>query len=53
MNYIDLRLRADDEAALAAALAPLPLAGHGVAIDVIGTLYAEAGETSASESADE
>lgn len=45
MNYIDLRLRADDEAALAAALAPLPLAGHGVAIDVIGTLYAEAGET--------
>lgn len=43
--YIDLRLRADDEAALAVALAPLPLTGHGVAIDLIGTLFAETGET--------
>lgn len=44
-TYIDLRLRADDEAGLAAAMAPLPLAGHGVALDIIGTLYAETGET--------
>lgn len=43
--YIDLRLRAADEGVLAAALAPLPLAGHGIALDLIGTLYAETGQT--------
>jgi len=44
-TYIDIRLRADDEATLTAALAPLPLVGHGIAVDIIGTLYAEMGET--------
>lgn len=44
-TYIDLRLRADDEATLAAALEALPLDGHGIALDIIGTLYAETGET--------
>lgn len=44
-TYIDIRLRADDEAALAAALETLPLGGHGIALDLIGTLHAETGET--------
>lgn len=47
MSYIDIHLRADDEATLAAALDPLALTGHGVALDIIGTIYAETGETTA------
>ena len=43
--YVDLFLRADDDATLSAVLGPLPLAGHGVALDVIGTLHAPTGET--------
>lgn len=43
--YVDIFLRADDETTLVAALDPLPLAGHGIAIDVIGTFYVETGET--------
>ena len=53
--YIDLRLRAEDEAALTAALLAAPgfdagedglpyPTGHGIALDIIGTLYAETGE---------
>lgn len=44
-TYIDLRLRADDEATLATALVSLPLTSHGIALDIIGTLYVETGET--------
>lgn len=43
-TYIDVRLRAEDEATLTAAMEPLLLTGHGIALDVIGPLYDDEGE---------